>query len=131
MKGLDTNILVRFLANDDKKQAARVKKLFEAAELSGERFVVPAPVVLELLWVLTAVYEYPREAVLNALEQMTLMPILNFEDPERIYQLINLGRTAKTDLPDILIGLSAQSLGCENTLTFNKKAAGSELFTLL
>lgn len=47
MKALDTNILVRFLVNDDPEQAERVKELFIQAESTRDRFFVPVVVLLE------------------------------------------------------------------------------------
>jgi predicted nucleic-acid-binding protein len=131
MKALDTNVLVRFLINDDKFQAARVRSIFEQAEQEGQVFFVAVPVVLELLWVLAAVYERPREAILNAVEQLTMLPILRFEDSDRLRRFVVQGRAANADLADILIGLSGAALGCDATLTFDQKAARSPLFELL
>lgn len=131
MKALDTNLLVRFLVSDDPVQAQAVKDCFESAERSGDVFMVANVVVLELIWVLSAVYDCARSDILDALEQLCMLPIIRFERSELVHQLINAGRTGTTDLPDILIGLSGQALGCETTLTFDRKAAESEIFDLL
>jgi len=131
MNALDTNLLVRFLVNDDLKQAEKVKELFEEAEHSGEVFMVTSVVVQELIWVLSAVYECARSDVLRALEQLSMLPILHFENLVLIQRLISVGRDTTTDLPDLLIGLVAKSLGCEVTITFDRKAAQSNLFKLL
>ena len=128
MKALDTNLLVRFLINDDQEQAEKVKNLFEQAELSGEVFMVTSVVVLELIWVLSAVYECTRAEVLLALEQLAMLPIVHFENLPLIRRLISLGRATGTDLSDLLIGLVGQSLNCNTTLTFDRKAAQSDLF---
>lgn len=131
MKALDTNLLVRFLINDDQKQADKVKKLFEKAELSGDVFMVTTVVVLELIWVLSAVYECTRADVLLALEQLSMLPIVHFENLLIIQRLISLGSSTGNDLSDLLIGLVGQSLNCNTTLTFDRKAAQSSLFGLL
>jgi len=131
MHALDTNALVRFLVNDDTKQATRVKNIFETAEKDGSVFIITLAVVLELLWVLAAVYDRSRASILTALEELTLLPILRFEKPDLVQQLIILGRSTAIDLPDILIGLSARHLECVTTLTFDRKAAKSSLFELL
>lgn len=131
MKALDTNVLVRFLVNDDREQAQIVKELFESAERANEVFMVTSLVALELIWVLSAVYECSRADILRTLEQLCMLPIVQFEDLTLIQRLINMGRGATTDLPDLLIGLSGLSLGCETTLTFDRKAAQTEMFRLL
>jgi predicted nucleic-acid-binding protein len=52
VKALDTNVLVRYLTADDESMVSRVQKLFDAAEESGEFFLVSLLVLLETLWVL-------------------------------------------------------------------------------
>lgn len=131
MKALDTNVLLRFLLDDDRAQSSRVKELFEKAEREGGRFRVTWPVVLETIWVLTAVYEFRRTEALRALELLSQMPILEFEDHDGLLQLVRLGRSTRTDLPDLLIGRSAQSAGSEATLTFEKGLAKTGLFEQL
>ena len=131
MKALDTNVLVRFLVADDKAQAGRVRDAFEKAERTGDRFMVTSPVVLEMIWVLSAVYDFSREEVTRALELLSQMPILEFQDYDRILDLIRLGKTSKADLSDALIGLVGQSSGCEITLTFDKRLVATGLFEQL
>ncbi len=131
MKALDTNIIIRFLINDDKTQGRRVKKVFEEAEESGQPFLLTTPVLLEMIWVLSAVYDFRRDEILHALELLTEMPILEFEEYDQIMQLIYLGRGTKADLSDLLIGLSGKIRGCETTLTFEKGLKQTGLFEQL
>jgi len=131
MKALDTNILVRFLFDDDKAQARKVRRLFEQAERTGDRFLVPVPVVLELIWVLSAVHDLSRDEVLEVVELLTQMPILEFEDYDALRDLIRVGASTRARLSDILIGLSARSSGCTTTLTFEKGLARTGLFQQL
>ena len=128
MKALDTNVLVRFLVKDDNAQAFRVKSLFESAEVSGERFLVTTPSLLELIWVLTAVYDFTRSEFLEAILLLSQMPILEFEDFELVGRLIRLGGDTTADLPDLVIGLSGAARGCESTLTFEKGLEKTGLF---
>ena len=131
MKALDTNVLVRFLINDDKTQGLKARVLFEDAERTGERYRIGMPVLLETIWVLSAVYDLAREDVLHALELLTQMPILEFESYETVLELVRLGATTNADLPDLLIGLSGKAAGCESTLTFDKGLGPTGLFERL
>ena len=128
MKALDTNVIIRFLLNDDKTQAHKVKTIFERAETTGEQYFVATPVVLETVWVLSAVYDFNRQEVLQALELLTELPILDFADFDLIREVVRLGRDTKADIPDLLIGLSGKSAGCETTLTFEKGLGRTGLF---
>jgi len=60
MISLDTNVIIRFLVNDDKKQAGMVKKIFSEAEKANTAFIITTPVLLELIYVLDSVYKYTR-----------------------------------------------------------------------
>lgn len=131
MKALDTNVLVRFLVKDDKAQALRVKTLFESAEKLGERFFITTPSLLELIWVLSAVYDFTRSELLEAIQLLSQMPILDFEDFELVTQLNRLGGETKADLPDLVIGLAGGARGCESTLTFEKGLENTGLFERL
>ncbi len=131
MKALDTNLVLRFLVADDQKQTSQVRQLLIKGELAGERFFITIPVVLESLWVLSKVYKRSREAILDAFEALLQMQVLEFEAPQRLRDLIIIGRKSKADLSDLLIGLTARDSGCKATLTFDKKAAETDLFSLL
>ena len=131
MRALDTNVLVRLLVNDDRRQGARAKRLLTSAEQRGEPLLVIDLVVLELVWVLRSAYEFSRHEVLDALELLAGMPALCFEDYERIVALIAQGRATGVDLDDLLIGLHAADRDCDATVTFDKKLATTGLFETL
>jgi len=128
VRALDTNVIVRLLVADDAGQAGRVRQVLEAAEASGDSYQVPDLVVLELLWGLSSVYEFTREEALRAIQLLVELPVLEFEDHDRMRQLIDAGRKTDADLPDLFIGLAARARGCECTLTFDRRLHGIELF---
>ena len=130
MKGIDTNILVRFLIGDDEQQAQKVYKIFKKAESEKKELFVPLLVMLELIWVLESVYEIPRAAILESISELTLMPILKFEHQSALQQFTQAAQGNKYDLSDLLISHSAKAKGCETVITFDKKAAKSPLFEL-
>jgi predicted nucleic-acid-binding protein len=131
MKALDTNVLVRFLVKDDEPQAKKVYTLFKQAEADKNYFYVPLLVVLETIWVLDSVYEIPRKAILDSVNEILLMPILKFEAQPTIKRFIFLARENKIDLSDVLIACTAKISGCEKILTFDKKASKFEFFELM
>jgi predicted nucleic-acid-binding protein len=131
MKSLDTNIIIRFLVNDDKKQGKAVRLLFERAESSNETLYITIAVLLEILWVLESVYHYSRVEILNAIESIASMSIIEFEKIDTVQKLISVGRDSRADLDDLLIGLSAKDSGCESTVTIDRSAARSDLFELI
>jgi len=131
MKGLDTNILVRFLVGDDEIQARKVYKIFKIAEAEKQEFYVPLLVILELIWVLESVYEISRKEILASLSDLRLMPILKFEHQSVLQHFLKNAQENKYDLPDLLIAHSADEQGCEAVITFDKKASRHHLFELV
>ena len=131
MIALDTNILIRFLVRDDKKQAELVYARFAQAEKTGEQLFVPLLVLQETIWVLESVYELSRPDVLCAIEDLLHLPILKFETDEVVLTFLSDAKSTKTDLADILIGCSAKSNGSEAIITFDKKASRLPYFQLL
>ncbi|MCF6319636.1 MAG: type II toxin-antitoxin system VapC family toxin [Proteobacteria bacterium] len=131
MKALDTNVLVRFLMADDEKQTASVYELFKKSEKNKQELFITILVILELLWVLESVYEINRQNIVNSLSDMMQMPIFKFEHHLSLQQLVIAAKDTNTDLSDLLIAQCAKSLGCKVTLTFDKKAAKTQLFKLM
>jgi predicted nucleic-acid-binding protein len=131
MKALDTNILVRFLVQDDKKQSQKVNQLLTQAEQSKQPLLVTSLVVLELIWVLDAVYSVSRDDIIHALNELLTMPALTFENQGVLRDFVNLAQNSNFDLSDLLIAQSGLKQGCDATITFDKKAAKFELFQAL
>lgn len=128
MKALDTNILVRFLTNDDERQAKKVYTLFKQAEQDKASLFVPQLVVLEMIWVLESAYRISRSHVLDAVSDLLLMPILKFENQHAIQQFYQAAQENTHDLSDLLIAYTAKVNNCEVVLTFDKKAAKLDMF---
>ena len=131
MKAIDTNVLVRFLVNDDRAQAAQVRERFATAEQRREAFYVPLLVLLKTIWVLESVYQIRRAEIIEALGELLLMPVLQFEQREAVLAMLRAAKETNLDLPDALIAYSALHMGCESVLTFGQKAARGAGFELL
>jgi predicted nucleic-acid-binding protein len=131
VKGLDTNILVRFLVGDDAEQAEKVYLVFKQAEAEKQQLLVPLVVVLELLWVLESVYAISREEILDSLGDLALMPIMKFEQLSVLQEFLRVAPGNTVDLSDLLIACAAKGMGCETVLTFDRKAAGYKMFELV
>ena len=129
MKALDTNVIVRLLVRDDERQAQRARKLLVRAEESEETLLVTDVVVLELLWVLLSAYSFARAEALDALELLADLPVITLQSHDVVRQLVHSGRSGRTDLADLFIGLQGRQGGCESTLTFDRKLSRTEFFS--
>lgn len=128
MIALDTNVLVRFLIQDNKQQAKAVLTHFAEYEKNKQSFFITQLVILELIWVLEAVYEVTREDILHSLSELLLMPVLTFEAQSTLRSFITSATKSTFDLADLLIAHSAIEQGCDTTYTFDKKASKFEFF---
>lgn len=131
MRGLDTNVLVRYMVQDDPRQSRIASRFIE----SGCSAEVPAfighIVLCELVWVLTGAYEYPKGRVVQALEQILRIAQLRVEEPQLVWQALVDYRSEEADFSDHLLARSNLKRGCEHTVTFDKSAARALGFTLL
>ena len=120
MLGVDTNVLVRFFVRDDESQFALAEQLIAAAE-SGTLHVSPI-VMVELNWVLSRAYGFPRHAVMEILQGMTEFRQFQLGQREMIVKALYQSSRLGVDFSDALISLMDAEAGCRATVTFDRKA---------
>ena len=130
MIGLDTNVLVRYVMQDDARQAARATALIESFSAEEPGFV-PVVTVVELVWVLAGSYGLARAQVAAALEALLRAKELVVERADIVTQSLRRYATGGADFADALIERLAVSAGCTATMTFDAGAAKSAGMTLV
>jgi predicted nucleic-acid-binding protein len=121
--GLDTNVIVRYVAQDDPTQSAIAAALIDSLSTDAPGFVALISVV-ELVWVLTSCYRAPKEKIIDVIETLLRSKELIVENADILWQALHLYRREhKADLPDCLIERSADAAGCDHTVTFDRNAA--------
>jgi predicted nucleic-acid-binding protein len=131
VRGLDTNILVRFFIQDDPEQTQTVLKLFEQTEEEGGRLHVTAVALCELVWVLGSVYKQTRNQILAALESLLDIELLEVQDRDLVQRALTDCRTGPAEFSDYLIGWQSHQTGCIDTLTFDRGLRNAPRFTHL
>jgi predicted nucleic-acid-binding protein len=129
--GVDTNVLVRYLTQDDARQARAVNAFFSNAAERGETLHIADVVMCELVWVLRAAYGYDKGTIADAIEKMLNTALFAFDDRDLLRAALTDYRNGSGDFADYLIGHRNASVGCEHTVTFDKPLRTSALFTLL
>jgi predicted nucleic-acid-binding protein len=129
MIGLDTNVLLRYLLQDDPDQAARANQVLDDAAAGG--LFLTHIVLCEMVWVLEDVYHRDRTEIAEALERILLTGQFTFEEKELVRQAVDDYRTGKGDVSDYLIGHIGANAACDYTATFDKGLKSSPLFKLL
>jgi predicted nucleic-acid-binding protein len=130
MIGLDTNVLVRYIMQDDLKQSPPATRLIESRSVESRGFVSLVSVV-ELFWVMSAAYELDRGQLIAAIEALLRTKELVVERAEIVWKALRIFQSANVDFADCLIERSAAAAGCEKTMTFDRGAAKSAGMTLL
>lgn len=123
MIGIDTNVLIRFLVEDDADQSEAVRKWMAMRDAEIPAYVSTI-VLAETVWVLSRRLKYPMKQVTNILRDLLAADGLVFEETERLDALLHNGEPA-TDLADYLISWQAAAGGCSYTVTFDRHAAGA------
>jgi predicted nucleic-acid-binding protein len=123
MPALDTNVLVRYVVQDDSGQFAAAKRLIGRCVAEGRSLFVPVTVALELEWVLRASFEYAKDDVLQVLSSLFSAAELTFESERALEVALQLYREGSADFADCLhIALAAEA-GEQPLWTFDRGAA--------
>ena len=123
MATLDTNVLVRWLTDDDAKQSVIVARLFELAIEKDERLFVPATVILETEWVLRSRYRFDKPLVTAALDALLGVTELEFQTEPALEQALWLFKQAGApDFEDCLHVALVSQAGQGPLLTFDERA---------
>lgn len=131
MRGLDTNVFVRFLVRDDHRQAAAAKRVIDRSGEQGEPLVISLMTLLEAEWVLRTVMKLSKSAFVDEFKRLLLEASnLIFEDEQAVGWALRLYETGNADFAECLMLAHYQRLGCSSMLTFDAHAAklpGGEL----
>ena len=122
MIGLDTNVLVRYLAKDDPIQTPVAVKLVRSLSEDEPGFL-SLVVITELIWVLRMSYRYRNNEIANVVEKLLQSRELIVEQEELVADALRGFATGSADFADYLIERTGQLAGCIHTFTFYKRAA--------
>ncbi|HEY7890392.1 MAG TPA: type II toxin-antitoxin system VapC family toxin [Steroidobacteraceae bacterium] len=130
MTGLDTNVLVRYVMQDDPKQSQKASRLVESLTSEAPGFV-PLVALIELVWVLTSCYDLTHEQVAQALDALLRAKEIVLERAEQVSQALRTFGASSADFADCLIERTAAAAGCGQTMTFDTDAAKFAGMTLI
>lgn len=131
MKGLDTNVVVRYLTQDDPVQAQKATQVIEEGVDQGEVFYLTSIVLCELVWVLEDAYDYSRRDIETVLDRILRTAQFRFDHKEQLWLALYDYRAGPADFSDYLIGRLGTQAGCAETLTFDTSLKNSPHFLLL
>jgi len=129
MIGLDTNVLVRYIAQDDPKQSPKATTLINSLSSEDPGYVALVSLV-ELVWVMQSCYSASKDEIIAILDKLLRTQELLIENAETAIKAIKIFAGSKADFCDCLIERSANKAGCDYTVSFDSdaiKTAGMRL----
>ncbi len=130
MIGLDTNVLVRYLTQDDKKQAVKANKLIEQKLSEHEPGYITLITLVEVVWVLESCYEQSKNDILKVLHAILTTKQLLVEQADNVYLALKRFSSGNADFSDALIATLSENNGCHVVYTFDKKASSIGMILL-
>ena len=120
MIALDTNVLMRFLVEDDKAQSGRAARFVAKAIARDDPLFISDVVMCETVRVLVAAYQVPRQEIGETLGRLLMAAQLRYADVDRLSRALNAFLTGKGDFADYVIREEARAAGCEQVATFDR-----------
>lgn len=130
MIGLDSKILVRYLAQDDPVQSPRATQIMERRLTEDRPGFISLVTIVETVWVLDRAYSLSRQQIAAAVERILQADTLLVQNEQEVFTATIALKTGSSSFADALVAALGQWAGCEATLTFDKKAARLQHFRL-
>lgn len=130
MIGLDTNVILRYIMQDDPVQARQATVLIESLTADEPGFI-PLIVLVEMVWVLFSAYRLNRHQVAQLLEQLAQLKEIRLDSTDLVLKALRIFKAGSADFSDCLIERIAANQGCQKTVTFDIAAAKSAGMVLL
>ncbi len=122
MIGIDTNVVLRYLVQDDAAQAARATEFFASLTPDAPGFISTV-VWAETYWVLTRGYRFDRHTATTQLHNLAMSDEIKPEDGRAVAEATSAVLESGADFADALIASTARRAGAQSVVTFDKAAA--------
>ena len=131
MIGLGTNVLVRYLTQDDPIQSPRATSLIERTLTESDPGFISIVAIVETVWVLECAYGSAASDIAVAIERMLRASALVVDSEQEVFTAMLALKEGRASFADALIGALDARAGCSVTATFDRKAARLAGFELL
>jgi len=124
MIGLDTNVLVRYLTQDDPVQSPKATHVIEQQLTEANPGFVSIVAMVETVWVLDRAYRLADQEIATAIERMLQADVLVVESEQDVFTAMIALKEGRGGFADALIAALGDRAGCSCTLTFDRRALG-------
>jgi predicted nucleic-acid-binding protein len=122
MIGLDTNVLVRYLTQDDPVQSAKATELIERRLTRRDPGFISIVAMAEAVWVLERAYRLGDAEIATTIERTLQADSLVVENEQEVFSAMIALKEGRGSFADALIGALGARAGCSATVTFDQKA---------
>src|SRR6202451_3986646 len=122
MIGLDTNVLIRYLTQDDPVQSAKATEILERRLTPKIPGFVSVVAMVETVWVLARAYGLSAQEIATAVERLLQVEVLAIENEQEVFNDVAALRQRRGSFADARIAELGARTGCTRTLTFDQKA---------
>ena len=130
MIGLDTNILVRYLTQDDPVQSQKATEIIERRLSEENPGFISIVAMVETVWVLDRAYGFSSHEIAAAVERMLQADVLVVENEQEVFTAMTVAKDKNGSFADAVIAHLGVRAGCSRTLTFDHKASRLPSFEL-
>ena len=130
MIGLDTNILVRFIAQDDPTNSPKANSIMRSLSVEEPGWIAVSAMA-EFARVMKRRFRISRTDVYAMLNMFLTWPEIVVEQADLVRSAANMFQNGKAEFTDYLVACSGRKAGCSSTLTFDRKAAKTAGMTLI
>lgn len=130
MTGLDTNILVRYLTQDDPIQSRKATEIIERSLSVENPGFVSVVTTAETVWVLDRAYGFSSREIAAGIERMLQVDVLVIQHEQEVFAAMIALKQGRSSFADALIAELGAEAGCIHTLTFDQKALRFSRFRL-
>jgi predicted nucleic-acid-binding protein len=122
MIGLDSNVLIRYLTQDDPVQSAKATEIIERRLTPRNPGFVSVVAMVEIVWVLDRAYSLTAKEISTVVERLLQVEVLAIENEQEVFTAMVALKQGRGSFSDALIAELGVRAGCARTLTFDKKA---------
>jgi len=120
--GLDTNILVRYLTQDDPQQAAQAARILEEELTDDDPGFIGLVVLVETIWVLRRLYKASPEEIRETVNDLLGSRSILVENRHVVARAVATSEKNASDFADSIIAASALDVGCRKIVSFDRGA---------
>ncbi len=131
MIGLDTNVIVRYLAQDDPVQSAKASRFIERQLTVANPGFITTVAIVETVWVLDRAYGLSDKEIAAALESILQTDVFVVENEQEVFTAAVALREGWASFADAFIAALAARAGCAHSVTFYRAPARMPHFELL